>query len=409
MKRRSFLSISAAAPLLVSRRTVLASPEIIVIGAGVFGGWTALYLQEMGARVTLIDAYGPGNSRSSSGGETRLVRVDYGRDELYTRLVLKALPLWKKWQAEWGAELLLPSGRLLMARPEGVDDLRQRQARLSGYGVRVELLGQDELRYRWPQINLEDIGGGIHDTVSCIVRARYACQTVVKQFEKRGGRVIRGKARPDTPVRGRLESVILDGRDRLQAESYVFACGPWLRQLFPDLLGQRLRTPRRDIFFFGLPPGDDRFHWRRMPSWGFGGPSNQSGFSNWYGFPDVDERGLKACPVDESNQIDPDTDERIVSGWQLKRAHDYVSWRFPALRQQPVIETRVCQTENSVDDNFIVTPHPQMSNAWLAGGGSGHGFKHGPAFGQYLAARLLGREEYDTDFDRAFSLKERTF
>lgn len=424
MKRRSFLRLSAGAPLLAGGRLADSGPaerpvkspinrppegqEFVVVGGGVFGSWTALYLQELGARVTLVEAYGPGNSRSSSGGETRLVRVDYGRDELYTRLVLRALPLWKRWQEEWGAELLLPSGRLLMARTEGMDDLRQRQSRLAGYGVKVELLGHDELRYRWPQINLEDIAGGIHDSVSCIVRARHSCQVVVEQFKRRGGRVVIGEARPAESANGRLNALLINGRDRLRAATYVFACGPWLRKLFPQLIGPRLRTPRRDIFFFGLPAGDDRFHWRRMPSWGFGGPSNLPGFSNWYGFPDVDERGLKACPIDDSNQMDPDTDERIVSAWQMKRAHDYISWRFPALRHQPITETRVCQTENSIDDNFIVTPHPEMENVWIAGGGSGHGFKHGPALGQYLATRLLGQGR-DPEFDQAFTLKERTF
>jgi sarcosine oxidase len=410
VERRTFLKASAGSPLWWGgyRRPVTTSPEVIVIGAGAFGSWTAWYLQQMGARVTLVEAYGPGNSRSSSGGETRLIRADYGEEELYTKLVLKALPLWKRWEAEWRTELLLPSGRLLMARPEGMEDLRLRQKRLAGHGFPTEILTHDELRHRWPQINLEDIAGGIHDTISCIVKARQSCQVVVEQFRRVGGRVVIGTARPGETSGGRLTGLTIDGRNQLHAASYVFACGPWLRKIFPLLLGPRLRTPRRDVFFFGLPAGDDRFHWRRMPSWGFGGPSGDPGFSNWYGFPDVDERGLKACPVDDATQIDPDSDERLVNAWQLKRARDYVTWRFPALRNQPIIETRVCQTENSVDNNFIVTPHPEMENVWIAGGGSGHGFKHGPAVGEYLASRILGRHR-DPELDRAFTLKERTF
>jgi sarcosine oxidase len=393
MKRRSFLQLTGATALRAGRpaRSAASSPEFIVVGAGAFGGWTAFYLREMGANVTLLDAYGPGNSRASSGGETRLLRADYGEQELYTKLALRSFPLWRRWQQEWNAKLLVPSGRLLMVRPEGMANLKERQARLAKYDFKTEILSHDELKYRWPQINLEDISGGIYDSASGILKAREACRVVAEQFQTRGGKMLIAHAQPGSIANGEMQGLKLANGDSLRAAIYVFACGPWLRKVFPSLLGKRLRTPRRDVFFIGAPPGDERFDWQRMPSWGFGGPSHDPDFGKWYGFPNIDDRGLKACPVDDNNQIDPDTDERIVSAYQLKRAHDYLGWRFPALRHQPITETRVCQTENSVDDNFIVTRHPEMTNVWIAGGGSGHGFKHGPAFGQYLANRLLSK------------------
>ena len=410
MKRRSFLQLSGAAAL--HARTPLqstsSSPDVIVVGAGAFGGWTAFYLREMGARVTLLDAYGPGNARASSGGETRLLRADYGEQELYTKLALRAFPLWRRWQEEWGVRLLLPSGRLLMATPAGMASLKERQARLARHDFKTEILSRDELQYRWPQIHLEDIGGGIYDTASGILKAREACRVVAEQFAKRGGTMKIAQALPGAAAGGEMASLRLANGDALRAGMYVFACGPWLRKLFPGLLGRRLRTPRRDVIFIGTPPGDDRFTWQRMPSWGFGGPADDPEFGKWYGFPSVDDRGFKACPVDDGNQIDPDTDERIVNPYQVKRAHDYIGWRFPALRNQPVTETRVCQTENSVDDHFIVAPHPEMKNVWIAGAGSGHGFKHGPALGQYLASRLLGRGS-DPEFDQAFTIRKELF
>lgn len=389
-------------------QSTTSAPEVIVIGAGAFGGWTAFYLREMGARVTLLDAYGPGNARASSGGETRLLRADYGKDELYTKLALRAFPLWRRWQEEWGVKLLIPSGRLLMAAPAGLAGLKERQDRLARYDFKTELLSYDELKYRWPQINLEDIGGGIYDSTSGILKAREACRVVAEQFERRGGKMLIAHAQPGTVANGEMQSLKLGSGESLRAAIYLFACGPWLRKVFPPLLGKRLRTPRRDVFFIGAPPGDDRFSWRRLPSWGFAGPADNPDFDNWYGFPGIDERGLKACPTDDGNQFDPETDERVVNAYQIKRAHDYAGWRFPALRNQPITETRVCQTEVSVDSNFIVTPHPEMKNVWIAGGGSGHGFKHGPAFGQYLANRLLERGG-DSEFDQAFTLKKETF
>ncbi|MBL8207341.1 MAG: FAD-dependent oxidoreductase, partial [Blastocatellia bacterium] len=309
------------------------APEIIVIGAGAFGGWTAFYLREMGARVTLLDAYGAGNTRASSGGETRLLRADYGEQEIYTKLALRAFPLWRHWQEEWGQkefgkQMFLPSGRLLMARAEGLANFKERQTRLAKYNFKTEILSHDELKYRWPQINYEDIAGGIYDTTSGILKAREACRIVAEQFQQRGGKMQIAHAQPGDAANGEMQGLKLANGEILRASLYVFACGPWLRKVFPALLGKRLRTPRRDVFFIGTPPGDDRFSWQRMPSWGFGGPSNEPEFGKWYGFPDVDERGLKACPVDDANQIDPDMDERLVSAYQIKRAHDYLGWRF---------------------------------------------------------------------------------
>jgi glycine/D-amino acid oxidase-like deaminating enzyme len=407
MKRRSFLQLTAASTL-TTHLPLQSSPEIIVIGAGAFGGWTAFYLREMGARVTLLDAYGPGNARASSGGETRLIRADYGANEHYTRLALRAFPLWQRWQEEWGVKLMLPSERLWMATAAGMKEAKERQARLAKYNFKSEVLSHDELKHRWPQINLEDIAGGIYDSASGILKAREACRVVAEQFQKRGGKMQIARAQPGAVANGEMQGLQLASGETLRASLYVFACGPWLRKVFPALLGKRLRTPRRDVFFIGTPPGDDRFSWPRLPAWGFGASADAPDFDNWYGFPSIDERGLKACPTDDGNQLDPDTDERVVNPYQLKRTRDFIAKRFPALRNQPVVESRVCQTEVSVDENFIVQPHPDMKNVWIAGGGSGHGFKHGPAFGQYLANRLLGKGS-EPEFDQAFVLKKETF
>jgi len=83
-----------------------ASPlHIAVVGAGAFGGWTALFLRRQGARVTLLDAWGPGNSRASSGGETRVIRATYGPRAVYTRMAVRALALWKEHQQRWRRQL----------------------------------------------------------------------------------------------------------------------------------------------------------------------------------------------------------------------------------------------------------------------------------------------------------------
>jgi glycine/D-amino acid oxidase-like deaminating enzyme len=63
------------------------------------------------------------------------------------------------------------------------------------------------------------------------------------------------------------------------------------------------------------------------------------------------------------------------------------------MKNAPLIETRVCQYEQTPDSHFIVDRHPQMNNLWLLGGGSGHGFKHGPALGEMMAELILNDGE----------------
>jgi glycine/D-amino acid oxidase-like deaminating enzyme len=164
----------------------------------------------------------------------------------------------------------------------------------------------------------------------------------------------------------------------------------------------KLFTPRRDVFFFGTPAGDDRFSYPHFPNY------SEDDSLGYYGFPSIDHRGFKVCPVGERTPFDPDTDERLVSAYQVKRARDYLALRFPALKDQPVVETRVCQLEMSVDEHFIVDRHPGLENVWLVGGGSGHGYKHGPVLGEYVARRVTGQDG-NPELEPVFRLKEQTF
>jgi len=165
---------------------------------------------------------------------------------------------------------------------------------------------------------------------------------------------------------------------------------------------RKLFTPRRDVFFFGTPSGDDRFSYPNFPNY------SEDDSLGYYGFPSIDNRGFKVCPVGEKTAFDPDTDERLVSPYQVKRARDYLALRFPALKDQPVVETRVCQLEMSVDEHFIVDRHPALENVWLVGGGSGHGYKHGPVLGEYVARRVTGRDT-NPELEPVFRLKPQTF
>jgi monomeric sarcosine oxidase len=355
--------------------------DVAVIGAGVFGSWTAYCLQKSGASVLLVDAYGPANARASSGGESRIIRMGYGADEIYTRWSLHALPLWKELFAQAGCPgLFQPTGVLWIAHDQEPYALASMRMMLDA-GAKFEKLGTDEMRRRFPQIFFDDGAWGIFEPDSGVLMARRAVQAVVKQAQKIGVSYMSEAALAPSEA-GRLSGVKTASGQTLSANSFVFACGPWLPKIFPNLLGNRIFPSRQEVFFFGVPAGNAQFSTPTMPTW-------IDSKDEFYGMPDLESRGFKVANDRHGEKVDPDTQSRIASPEALAAAKNYVARRFPGLKDAPVVETRVCQYENTSNGDFLIDRHPDFDNVWLVGGGSGHGFKHGPSLGEYVAALVL--------------------
>lgn len=367
---------------------------VIVVGAGVFGAWTAYFLRKSGASVLLLDAYGPANSRASSGGESRIIRMGYGADEIYTRWSMDALPKWKELFARAGRpELFQPTGVLWIAH-EGEKIALETMATLDRVACRYERLSLGQMVERYSAFTFEPDCWGILEPDSGVLMARRAVQTVVDEAQKSGTTYENDQVRPSV-VRGkRLGQITTRSGENYSAQTFVFACGSWLGKLFPDILGPRIFTSRQEVFFFGVPPGDRRFAPPQMPTW-------LKLRDLFYGMPNLENRGLKIAHDLHGPAVDPDTQSRAPSAEALALAKKYVARRFPNLREAPVVETRVCQYENTSNGDFLIDRHPQMENVWLVGGGSGHGFKHGPSLGEYVAEHVLNGGAVDPRFSLA--------
>ena len=335
MNRRTFLKTSGATAAVIAGRQLLAqstpsqsrgalAADVVVIGAGAFGGWTALYLREMGLSVTMVDQYGPGNSRATSGGESRQIRAGYGDRELYTRWVLEAFDRWK---------------------------------------------------------------------------AREGCVAVAQAFEQKGGRFLIAKADLGQRTGGTLRDIALSTGQSIAAQTFVFACGPWLPKVFPAVMKKKLTTPRRVVFFYGTPPGDERFTFPNFPTWAV---------DDAYGFPSIEGKGFKVVPTFDAVMVDPDTQEHTLTAEEVRKGREFVAKWFPALKDQPLVDSKVCQREDSIDEHFIVDRHPEFENVWLVGGGSGHGYKHGIVLGDYVANRITGKDKHP-ELAATFKLKEQSF
>jgi glycine/D-amino acid oxidase-like deaminating enzyme len=223
--------------------------------------------------------------------------------------------------------------------------------------------------------------------------ARQAVQAVCRAAQTAGVTYFQQAVK--SPAQGKqLGSLSTTSSDRIQASNFVFACGPWLPKLFPSLLADLFHITRQDVFFFGVPPGDERFNAGTLPAW--------IDFNDLvYGIPNLDNRGFKIAIDAHGPEFDPDTGERVVSAEAVAAVRTALAKRLPAMSNAPVLESRVCQYENTSNGDFLIDVHPEMSNVWFVGGGSGHGFKHGPAVAEYVVRMLLGKGAREPRFSLA--------
>lgn len=357
--------------------------DVAVVGAGVFGAWTAYQLRRTGKRVALIDAQGPGNSLSSSGDQSRIIRTGYGGDELYTRSALRSLQLWRDLSAQVEETLFHQTGVLWLAHDDDPYPIRTRET-FHDLGIPFEKLTTSELGQRYPQLGLERISWAMLELDGGVLFARKGVQAVVREAIRLGVEYLQEAVGSPAPE-SNFDHIVTESGRRISAGSYVFACGPWLPKIFPELLAERIQPTRQEVFYLAAPAGNQSFTSPALPTW--------IDFKDEaYGLPDLGH-GVKVAIDRHGPPFDPDNGNRVVTEEGLAEVRKYLAARLPDLKDAPMIEARVCQYENTSNGDFLIDHHPEFENVWLVGGGSGHGFKHGPVVGEYVAARIDGSSE----------------
>ncbi len=363
------------------------SSRICVVGAGAFGGWSALHLLRCGFDVTLIDAWGAGNSRSSSGDETRVTRSTYGKHELYFQMNVRSLAIWKEHEAMFARKIFHNTGVLWFCYSEStplVDDSIPFSVKFKNP---YEYLDPAAVRQRYPEVNTADLHHVWFDPYGGYLKAREACVEVANCFVREGGRYLQQAVSPGRPAKGRMDRILLDDGNSLTADLFIFACGSWLPGIFPNELGNVIKPTRQEVYYFGLP-SDGAQSFDQMPVW-----IDADGTFMYYGIAGNAARGFKIGVDVRGKQFDPTSDDRSPDPAVLDAARTFLGHRFPRLKHAPLLESRVCPYENSPTGNFIVDFLPGCENVVIVGGGSGHGFKHGPALGELVAHAFTGRSD----------------
>jgi glycine/D-amino acid oxidase-like deaminating enzyme len=354
--------------------------DVVVVGAGTFGASAAWLLARAGARVTLVDQFEPGDARTSSGGETRLLRCSHGAEPEYTAMARRARTLWRELELETGEDLLVECGVAWFAhREDGWEAASERT--LSEQGIPAERVDGGGL---YPSFRADDLAFVLLEPEAGVLRAQRAVRALVAAATAHGARIVRGRAQPDGA------SVLLEDSTRLEGDAIVWACGAWLGRLFPGLVS--LTVTRQELLFV-----DGGLAWREpgIPAW--------CDYDRAvYGTADLDALGVKAASDVEGPPLDPDA-ELPATATTEQAVRAYLRDRFPALESARLREARCCRYELTPDTNFIAARHPSEPGVWLVGGGSGHGFKHGPAMAELLRAAIAG----DAELPARFGLGER--
>jgi sarcosine oxidase len=345
--------------------------DFAVIGAGSFGSWTALELLRRGYSVVLADAHGPANARASSGGETRIIRMSYGDAAHYSDMSNRSLVSWTTlFDFLKRPELFENTGALFTA-PGGNSHLADSAEVLRKLKIPFQRLNQAALSKRYPQLRLKKGSEGIFEPNSGVLMARRAVQAVAEHAVQLGALYLQRAFDPAS-----IEKEI-------SARAYIFACGPWLPKLFPQAIGSRIRVTRQDVYFFGVPPGDTCFQLGAMPAW-------VDFHAGVYALPDLEGRGLKIAYDKHGPEFDPENGTRLCSSASYGSIRKQLQELIPSLATAPLLETRVCQYENTSNGDLLID-WIEPGRVMAIGGGSGHGFKHGPAVGKYAADLAEGR------------------
>ena len=355
---------------------------LLLMGAGVFGVWTA-YKLRLEVRLCCCWMLMDQETAVRAPGASRGLFA-WAMDQMRSIRARLSVP----WS--FGSNCLRRRGKLfqktgvLWLARENDSYCEATLTTLQRIGANYERLDREELARRFPQLALGPITWGILEPDSGALMARRAVQVVAAQARTGGVDYVEEAIAPPQTKSGKLNSIRTTSGKEIVAERFVFACGPWLPKLFPDLLGDLIHVTRQEVFFFGVPPSDDSFNTGVMPAW--------IDFNDFvYSIPNVDGRGFKIAIDAHGSDFDPDSGERVVTASGLNAVREYLAQRVPRLVNAPVTETRVCQYENTSNGDFLIDRHPAFENVWLVGGGSGHGFKHGPAVGEYAAEMIMGR------------------
>lgn len=363
------------------------SSDFLVVGAGIFGVTTALELRSRGYGVTLIDPGPLPFPLAASTDVSKVVRMEYGDDLQYMRMVIQAIEGFHRWNEAFGENLYHETGVMVVSKePMSGDDYLESSFRaVLEEGLKPERLSAEEIERRFPAWDTGRYVDGFYHARGGYAESGRVVGKLAEWASEAGVAVRPGQTADELLFEGnRVQGVRTREGETFVAEHTVLAAGSWTPWLLPELQGVMTATGHP---IFHLKPKDPALF---TPP-GFVVFLADTPSTGWYGFPLLREGIVKVARHGGGPALHPEHDERVVYEEDFNQMRVFLKESMPALLDAEITYTRRCLYNDTLDEHFWIDRHPEKEGLSVATGGSGHGFKFGPVFGELIADVVEGK------------------
>ena len=355
--------------------------KAIIVGAGINGVTAAIELRKRGHDVVLVDPGPLPHPLAASTDISKAVRAAYGADEIYTELAERAIPIWRKWNAEFGVELYHEVGVMFVCRQEmkRSDFEYESYKMLKQRGHKIERMNSVRLWKRFPAWNPELYRDGVLELEAGFAESGRVVAALIGRARSIGIELRDGARFSQLDENDdRLKGIVLDNGQRISGDAVVMAVGAWTPYLLP-FTQKFFRASGQPVFHL-KPRQPELFEPERFPV--FGADISTTGY---YGFPLSREGVVKIANHGPGREMSPESPNRVVTPQEEQNLRDFLSSTFPALADAPIVYTRICLYCDTNDGHFWIAPDPERPGLIVATGDSGHGFKFAPVLGEIIA------------------------
>ena len=346
--------------------------NIVVIGSGIFGVSTAYKLLQSGQHVTLVDHLSISDDLKTSNGESRNIRFSHANDEFYSLLSWKAAGEWKKVEKLAGEKLFYDTGVAWFASDENGWESHSKKI-LNKLNIPCERLSPDDAKALFPSLNIDDLRFVLYESNGGALAAKRSLKALYKLCLYMKCDYLNGHAE----IR---DDDIYINNSQIDFDIAIWAVGPWMKHVFPFI--DMVKVTMQEVVFFDSPKD---WSVEKIPA--FNDISNA-----FYGCGSLDGMGVKLGYDLKGKEFDITKDKRAYSDQSVEKCREYIAHRFPTLERAKINKIKTCQYTMTPDANWIIAPHPEHPRHWIIGAGSAHGFKHGPALGQYVTDTILNNK-----------------
>ena len=354
--------------------------SVIIVGAGIFGLTAAIELRRRGLTVSLVDPGPIPHPKAASTDISKMIRMDYGSDELYISMMERAFEGWHEWNDGWGEPLYHETGFLVLAgspmEPGGFE--YESFVRMQGRGRGVERLDSLELGRRFPAWVPDRYPDGYFNPQGGYAESGKVVARLVGQAREQGVILLEGLGFGRLIFRGgRVVGIETSDATSHEADIVVVAAGAWTPALLPHLQGV-MQAIAQPVLHFGVETPAD-YRPPRFPPW-----AADIARTGWYGFPATPDGTLKIANHGPGKSVHPN-DPRTVPPEVEVHFREFLRFALPSLAEAPLIGSRLCLYCDTWDGNFWIDHDPEREGLVVASGGSGHAFKFAPILGELIA------------------------